>query len=110
MERKQMRGDRERVLDHILHATTTTAMTANDLKVNCDSTGGAFTLTLPSVVEAMGRIYTVRLTAGAVNAVTLTHKSDSVDWAANFTLDANNDAIALYSDGEKWYAIDNEIA
>lgn len=70
---------------------------------------GNYTVTLPSVAEARGKVFFIHATRSA-NALTLTHAGDSRNWGGDYTLDADNDGIALLSDGRKWWAICNQIA
>lgn len=74
----------------------------------------AFTLSLPSVAEAAGLTFSIS-TVNATAAVTLTDfggssYNDSINWEGDFTLDAAEDTISLYSDGRTWHQVDRQIA
>ena len=84
----------------VVFATTTLAMDINDLVVRCDSTDGAFTVTLPSVREAAGRIYSITLVTDNGN-VTIEDK-DGDAGLSDISLTAANDYSILYSDGYSW--------
>ena len=79
--------------------------------VNCDSdAGGAFTLTLPPVSVAKGKFYSIKLiTAGYT--LTVADQDDSYDFnegGGDFVFTAATDFVLLFSDGHKWYAIDEQ--
>lgn len=58
-------------------------------------------VTLPSVAEATGGIYVVRLVAVGTGAVTLSDKDDDAA-LTDITLDAAGESTVLYSDGRYW--------
>jgi len=89
------------------YITATYAMVPTDVNVVVTA-GGAITLTLPPISECSGKIFTIRRPGDSTHAVTLTDKGDSIDWD-NKTLDATEDAIAVYAGAQKWFIIDNEI-
>lgn len=62
------------------------------------------TVVLPSVAEAKGGIYTIRLVTHGGQHLTVTDKSDDAA-LTNIVLDTTGDAVALYSDGHKWFQI-----
>jgi len=67
----------------------------------------AFTVYLPPVGEAKGKIYCITLVA-YTNAVTVTHlDTDSEDFhgGSTISLNANYDRVALYSDGTHWWTL-----
>jgi hypothetical protein len=63
--------------------------------------------TLPSVAERAGPIHIAVPDAAA--GVTLQDKDDSVDWT-DLTLDANDDAVVVQSDGQRWRILENAIS
>ena len=74
----------------------------------------AFTLSLPPVAEAKGKTAVISVTS-ATAAVTLTDYgtasyNDSENWEGDYTLDAAEDRIVLYSTGREWTVIENQIA
>jgi len=70
-------------------------------------TTGAFTITLPPVAEAKGRIYSiVARAATAANPITIEdHQNDSECWAGDITLNGKCDRALLYSDGLTWHVL-----
>ena len=89
----------------VTSATVTTAsMTVRDQVVLVTTVGGnALTLTLPSVKQAKGRIYSIRLIA-AVGSVTIQDLGDDAA-LTDVTLAIAAAAAVLYSDGFKWCQI-----
>lgn len=106
-------GEDEDVFQKIVNISGDKALDVFERVVIADTSDGAITVTLPPVGEAVGKIFTIHApTAGTDgNAVTLEDKNnDSVNWPGDFTLDADNDRIALISDGRAWWVLDNQIA
>jgi len=85
---------------------TTLAMDVLD-QVLLITTGDGYapTITLPSVVAARGRIYSIRMVArGGTTDATLTDKNDDAAFS-NVTFNLAGDHILLYSDGYKWHTL-----
>jgi hypothetical protein len=80
--------------------------------VEVDTTAGAFTLKMPPVAECAGKTYSIMITGGATTACTLAPyaSGDSYDWTGDFTIDASLDRILLFSDGRKWWVLENLIS
>lgn len=104
-----MREDRfweqDTVVDKYVEASATYQMTTRDyvVRVSTTSGGSAFTLTLPPVVEARGRTYSVLMRAkNGVKNVTIAHKGDSEYWGGDYILMAAGNRISFYSDGMTW--------
>lgn len=95
----------------VVSATEAHALAVDTGLLLCDSTGGAFTVTLPAAADAAGRTVTFVVTAGA-NIVTLEGAgAETINGAATFTaLDAVNDAVTLVSTGTAWFVISENIA
>ena len=89
--------------------TTTATLAVYEQIVHVTTAGGAFTLTMPNVTEAKGRTYSIHLVAGETTACTLTALG-SLDWPGDFTLDATNDRVVLYSDGARWSTVFTGVA
>jgi hypothetical protein len=91
--------------DAELVAFSTVAFTMNprQLVVRLDSTGGAFTVTLPPVSECFGKFYSLRLTAGS-NTITIADQGDC-ESASYPTLTAPNQKALLYCDGLSWLSV-----
>ena len=74
------------------------------MRPTADGASGAWTLTLPPVAEARGRIYSIICrNADAVNTITVTDKDDSECWAGDVTLNGKCDRLLAYSDGLAWF-------
>lgn len=87
------------------HRTLTEAVSINVYDQACiiDSTAGAFAVTLPSVSEAKGKIYTFYMKTDGGN-VTIQDRDDSPDWT-DLTFTAVTDKAILYSDGMIWWVL-----
>jgi len=79
--------------DYILHITYT-------------GTGAVTSLTLPTAQCTAGRTIIVKDAGGnaETNSITIdTEGAETIDGAATFVIDANYEAISLYSDGSNWF-------
>uniref|UniRef100_A0A6H1ZMZ0 Uncharacterized protein n=2 Tax=viral metagenome TaxID=1070528 RepID=A0A6H1ZMZ0_9ZZZZ len=78
-------------------------MTTRDYVLRPYTVGEAITITLPPVVEAKGRFYSIvaRSITGTFY-ITVQDKDDSDGWEGDFVLDAAGEGQLLYSDGLKW--------
>lgn len=73
------------------------------VRPRANGTSGAWTLTLPPVAEAKGRIYSIiARDADAVNTITITDLDDSECWQGDVVFDAKCDRMLAYSDGLAW--------
>ena len=93
-----------------MFATADLAMDINDLLVRA-TTGNSvdIAVTLPSVVEAVGRIYCVELTTdGGKNVVINDYGDDNAYTQA--TLDTAAQYVLLYSDGYVWRTLCSSTA
>lgn len=106
--------DRLRALDNVLVLpanSSNTAMNANQRRVMATlDADDAVTLTLPDVTEAKDKIYSIYANITTGGALTLQDNDESLDWGGDYTLDADTDAICLYSDGLKWWVLESLIA
>jgi len=94
----------------VVFATSTLAMDVNDQMVRCttDDTLG-FTVTLPSVREAAGRIYSIMLEVNGGTSVTLENKGDD-SVLTDITFDTVLDYALMFSDGYSWHTLLSESA
>ena len=90
----------------VIENVNTTAKTANytitatDDNVICDTSGGAFTITLPASPEN-GRVYTIILeTAG--NILTLDGNGKNIVGAATLLITSADDAAVVVYNGTQW--------
>ncbi len=77
-------------------------LTGTDGIILADTSGGAFTLTLPTASGIDGRTYTIKL---ATDGNTLTvdgNGVETIDGSADTTLSTAGEAITLASDGANW--------
>lgn len=83
--------------------TGTYTLTSNDTFVNCDTTSGSFTLTLPAASVVSGRTYHIKKT-GAANTCTIARAgSDTIDGATSIALTVENESRSIIGDGtSKW--------
>jgi hypothetical protein len=92
------------VVDKYVEPTTTYQMSTRDYVVRPYATS-AFTITLPNVADAAGRIYTILArNASGANVVTIAHKGDSEGWS-NVLLNNTGEKCVLYSDGVAWFVL-----
>ena len=73
--------------------------------VLCYATAGSLTLTLPNVLEAVGRLFSIYCKdLTSPNTVKVQDNNESLGWN-DATLTADKDHILLYSDGLQWNLI-----
>ncbi len=94
-------------------ADETKQLTTRDQLVRISNSKAAVVV-LPPVSKAAGLTFTISVDS-ATAAITLTDfggtsYNDSINWEGDYTLDAAEDTIALYSDGRTWHVVDNQIA
>jgi len=91
------------------YVTAATTLKPYQQAVIITTVAASFALTMPNVSEARGCFVSVHLVDANSNAVTLQDQDESLDWTDK-TLNADADGILHYSDGQKWWVIDNDIA
>jgi hypothetical protein len=83
--------------------TTTYSIAATDYTILGDTTGGAFTVTLPTAASITGRIYVIKRTSASANNLTVgTTSSQTIDGATTKVLGSQYACIAVQSDGTNW--------
>ena len=106
-----MREDRHRQIDdatvmsRMVKKTDDYSMTIRDVRVECDSSDGAFTITLPPVGEAAGKTFSIYLTVDGGDVTIEDSANDSMGWDGDYTLDDVDDAYCFYSDGKSWFPV-----
>ncbi len=87
------------------YISKTAAYTAIDRDfILADASGGAFTITLPSVGDSEDVWINIKKTDSSANAVTVSPGvSGLIDGASTQTLPTQYDAIDLYCDGSTWH-------
>lgn len=82
-----------------------TALAENQL-ILCDASGGAFTVTLPAAATATGLMVRVKKTDASANAVTVDGDgAETIDDSATLVINTQYTAVALVSDGVKWWIV-----
>lgn len=84
------------------------SMQVYDHVVRIDA-GSSFTVKLPGVAEARGRVYSVNLASlGGAFAATLTDAGDDSAFA-DVVLNAVNEGVVLFSDGYRWWTLASTV-
>lgn len=80
-----------------------------DSFVPCNATGGAFTVTLPTLASVgNGKVYTVKKTDSSANAVTVDgNGSETIEGAANYSLASQNKYVTVIAFTGGWLIIGN---
>lgn len=88
-----------------------TATLADDV-IKGDTSGGAFSITLPAAATATGKIYTFIRTGAGGNALTIDGDGvETIDGnATDARMDAEYDSLTIYCDGSEWFIIAEKIA
>lgn len=100
------------VVDNIVAKTTTyTATTADDV-VTGDTSGGAFSITLPPAADVKGKQMTFVYTdSGFANALTIDgNAAETINGSATTTLDTQYETLRIVSDGTNWVIIDRKTS
>ena len=66
------------------------------------------TITLPSVSEAKGRVFTFWLKTDGGN-VTLQDQDESLLWGGDYSFTAADDHLSLMSDGIHWILLETDL-
>lgn len=83
--------------------TAAYTLTATDSLVTGDTSGGTFTLTLPTAVGISGRQYTLKKIDSSTTALTVgTTSAQTIDGAATQSLIAQGCVITVESNGANW--------
>ncbi len=80
--------------------------TATDEVIDCDGTGGAFSITLPTAVGIAGTRYTIRKSDGGGNAITIDGSgAETINGSATVALSAQYNYRTIVSDGTNWIVV-----
>ena len=83
--------------------TTTYTATYADLAILASTTGGAYTITLPTAVNHPGRELTITKTTADANALTVDgNSSETIGGATTVLLQHQNQSLSIRSDGSNW--------
>ena len=85
-------------------------ISADDHIVLLNATSGAFTRTLPTAASMEGKSYFLKKIDTSFNAVTIaTTSSQTIDGSTTTTLNTQNEAIWIFSDGTNWQILQRRI-
>lgn len=85
-------------------ATTTIAssMAVYDFVTELDITAADYTLTLPPVAEAKGKIYSIVVLDADTKTLTVTDAGDDARWTDR-ELGDDHDYLVIFSNGKRWF-------
>lgn len=81
-----------------------TVTTDDDILLG-DSSGGAFTFTMPTEASASGRIFTFKKTSSDSTAITINDDAAS----EITTLNTEGETVKIFTDGTSWFVLDRYI-
>ena len=107
--------DLEGVPRHILleSGALTYQMRVSDTVLIVISSGGDGTgiVTLPSLAEAVGKLYFISAPTGSAGGdISLYEKETGSELSTNGDMDADDDHLLLFSDGTKWRTVIDGVA
>lgn len=113
LEGKQSRFASDQVINKVLYPDDTVSLGVNDQVVRAStvSANNAFTITLPGIVEAAGRFYSLFMVArNSSDDITIQDKADDTQvngsgGLADITFNLALDRVLLYSDGFVWHTV-----
>ena len=82
----------------------TGTMSVHDFVVEVDITAASYTLTLPFVAEARGKIYSIQLVDADSYELTITDAGDDPRWT-DVVLGDDHDYLVLFSNGKRWFEL-----
>ncbi len=91
----------------VITKTASYTMKPYDFTVKGDISSGSITITLPPVVEARGKIYTLWCIDADSNDMTITDYGDATLWT-DIVLGDDNDYLVLFSNGERWFELSEQ--
>jgi len=85
-------------------ANYTITETESDIQILCDSSGGAFAITLKAASGLAGYVVKVKKTDSSSNAVTVDGSgSETIDGATTKAISARYTSLSLVCDGTNWH-------
>lgn len=91
--------------------TTTYTVTTDDDTVLCDTSGGAFTLTLPAAALSTGKKLIIKKVSSDVNDLTIDgNASETIDGATTTSLNGQYSFIEIICDGSNWHVISKTLS
>ena len=105
-DRVGQKGDADTLMRGPLHKSAAYSMKPGDFQIIAESAGGAFTVTLPAMSEAIpGMVYTVYAPAGGTAQVSVFNKETGLIIATYGVLDAAGDTLGVVCSGETWVVV-----
>lgn len=99
-----------RALTKVVSKTTTYTATTDDDTILCDTSGGAWTLTLPSAATYDRKEYVIKKTTSDFDLLTIDGEgSETIDGASAITLATQNESVKIKSDGTNWHILSRDI-
>lgn len=93
-------------VEPVVTKTTTYTAALTDSVILCDSSSGAFTITLPTAVGNTGKVFTFKKINAVGNIVTIDgNGSETIDGAATITFFTQWNMRQIISDGSNWLLI-----
>ena len=81
-------------------------LTTTDFTILANASTAAFTLTLPTAVNASGQVYVIKKTDSSANAVTIsTTSSQTIDNLSSYSLGFQYQGVVLQSNNSNWSII-----
>lgn len=88
---------------NVVSKTSNYTATDEDFLINCNATGGAFTITLPNAASNSGKIYEIYKTDSSANAVTIdANASELISGFTTKTLSSQYHGVLIICDGTGW--------
>jgi len=89
--------------------TTTYTATVNDEVLLCDTSGGAFTVTLYAATGNAGRTLIIKKTTSDFNLLTVDgNASETINGNTTTTLITQYESVRLFCDGSNWFILSRE--
>lgn len=89
--------------------TANYTLTTGDDVILANSSGGAFTLTLPTAVGNSGKVFYLKKTDSSFNAVTIDgNGTETIDGSTTKTIATQHEQWTIVSDGSNWQAISHK--
>lgn len=96
-------------VDSLVSKTTTYTATTNDIIILCDSSGGAFTITLYAASGNAGRKLKFIKTTSDTNAVTIDgNGSETINGSTTTTINTQYEELEIVCDGSNWFIINRK--
>ncbi len=82
--------------------TTSTTLNASDNTVLCNNAATPITVTLPTAVGILGRLYNIKKGTSTSNVTIDGNASETIDGGTTVVLSDQMDAMTFFSDGTNW--------